>query len=334
MNYLGIDIGGTAVKFGIVTDAGEILYRKEYPVAFDHYATPILDTVQKRSREFLQDYAKRTGDEKDVTPGGIGVSATGQIDSVNGVVAGVGGNIANWQGSPIKAVLEAEYQVPVSVLNDANCAVLAEVWTGRAKGCRQVVMVTIGTGVGGGIITDGTILTGAHGFAGELGHFMIDRKGRHCTCGNCGCYEQYASMTALIRSVREQWPAAGSENTGRQAVNGRMIFELAEQGDPVITGIVAEWIADIAAGLISFIHLFNPELVLLGGGVSAQETLFIEPLRARVMAGVMDNFRVGLELAGAALKNDAGMIGAVYYLKQQLENDLLKRMENHQQEIR
>ncbi len=320
MNYLGIDIGGTAVKFGVITDSGEVITRNEYPVAFDGYVTPILDTVMLRCREFLDSYSKTSGNTTDIREmiGGIGVSATGQIDSVHGVVAGVGGNITNWQGSRIKDVLEAEYDVPVRVLNDANCAALAELWLGNAKGCRQVVMITIGTGVGGGIIVNGDILTGQSGFGGELGHFIIDKNGRTCTCGNCGCYEQYASMTSLVRTVKDQLPLDGHPDLTGESVNGRKIFELVKQGEPLITRTVDSWITDIACGIVSFVHLFNPEVVLVGGGVSGQEELFIEPLRKQVKAMTMVNFSKDLRVEGAALQNDAGMIGAVYYLKQQM----------------
>lgn len=319
MIYLGIDIGGTTVKYGIITAAGEVLYKKEYPVAFDAYQTPILDTVMKTSRIFIDEYLNLNQARADqpIQLGGIGVSATGQIDSAAGVVAGAGGNIANWVGSRIKASLETAYQVPVSVLNDADCAILAELWLGNARNAKHAVMITIGTGVGGGIIVNGDILLGARGFAGELGHFIIKKDGRKCTCGNRGCYEQYASMTALIRQVREKLPLAGYPDLVPALINGRTIFELVAQGEAVVTSVVNSWIHDIADGLVSFIHLFNPEVVLIGGGISAQQNLLIEPLQQLIRAGTMENFASNLRIVPAALLNDAGMIGAVYYLRTQ-----------------
>ena len=149
--YLGVDIGGTAVKLGLVDDTGRVLRRAERSVSFDGYKTPILDTVQTAIRDFLgsHDVPKLEG---------IGVSATGQIDSRRGVVAGTCGNFPGWIGVDIKGTLEREFGLPVTVANDANCMVLGEVWVGAAKGYTDVIGVTLGTGVGGGIITGGRLL--------------------------------------------------------------------------------------------------------------------------------------------------------------------------------
>lgn len=316
MNYLGIDIGGTAVKYGIVSADGTLLCEEQYEVAFDGYQTPILDTVLKTSQTFLQSYGIAPCDLN-----GIGVSATGQIDSVRGVVAGVGGNIINWKDAPIKQALEAQYKLPVTVVNDANCVALGEQWIGAAKGCKNVIVITVGTGLGGGIIMDGQVLLGQAGYAGELGHFSIAKDGRECTCGNKGCYEQYASMTALIRSVREQMPLQELPQLKKEEVNGKLIFELVEKGDDQITSIVEAWIQDIAVGLVSLTHIFNPELILIGGAVSTQETLFIEKVRKKVCALTMANFGENLRIERASLGNHAGLIGAVSYFIQKGEVD-------------
>lgn len=306
MEYLGVDIGGTAVKFGIVSEKGELLLKSEYPVAFDSYETPILDTVLLTCKEFLQ---KQKYSYKQL--GGIGISATGQIDSKNGVVAGVGGNIRNWKGSQIKKVFEEQSSLPVTVVNDANCVALGEQWVGGATCCQNAIIITIGTGLGGGIITKGEVLLGSRGFAGELGHFSIDRKGKRCTCGNRGCYEQYASMTSLVQSVREHEKLKKLFPDG--VINGREIFKLVGEGNKEVTTIVEAWITDISTGLISLVHIFNPEKILIGGGVSVQEKLFIRKVREQVLTGVMNNFEKNLKIEGAKLGNDAGIIGAVRY---------------------
>lgn len=313
--YLGIDIGGTAIKYGIVTADGEVLEAAEYPVAFDGYETPIGVTLLKTSQEFLDDNHILAEDLS-----GIGVSATGQIDTYRGMVAGVGGNIKNWVDTEIKQDLEEQFHLPVTVVNDANCVALGEQWIGAAKGKENVIVITIGTGVGGGIIQGGEVLLGDKGFAGELGHFSIDRNGVACTCGNKGCYEQYASMTALVRKIRAHLPLNSCPEMTDEQVNGRVIFEEVANGNLEITQFVEEWIADIVSGIVSLVHIFNPELILIGGGVSKQEELFVSKVREQVKDKTMHNFGKDLKVEAAILGNHAGLVGAVYFLNQALNS--------------
>ena len=271
--YLGIDIGGTAVKIGIVDDTGNLLVSSEAPVAFDHYDTPILQTVLKESEIFLNQNNIKPDDLY-----GIGISATGQIDAINGIVAGSGGNIRNWEGSDLKDAFTQKYHLPVTVINDANCVALGEKWTGSAKNAKDVIVLTIGTGLGGGIIVNDQILLGQSGFGGEIGHFSIHKEGVTCTCGNKGCFEQYASMTALVNSVIRYYETADPDHMRDCPVNGKSIFDSVRKGDEAIIRIVDAWIHDIAAGIVSLVHIFNPELIIIGGGVSVQEELFIAKL--------------------------------------------------------
>mgnify|MGYP000764564816 FL=1 len=236
------------------------------------------------------------------------MSATGQIDSRKGIVAGTCGNFPNYIGSPIKAALEQDFGLPVTVANDANCMVLGEVWVGAAKGYTDVIGVTLGTGVGGGIITGGRLLEGARGLGGELGHFRLHAlDGVACTCGAIGCYERYAATTALVR---------GAQKMGLVAPDGRAIFEAAAAGDARTLAVLNDWISEIAQGLAGLVHIFNPQLILIGGGVSAQQKLLIDPLAAQVRKSVMPAFAEGLEIKAAALQNDAGLVGAVYYFRE------------------
>lgn len=299
--YLGVDIGGTAVKLGLVDGTGRVLDRAEESVSFDGYKTPILDTVTGAAARFLAGQS--------ITPAGVGVSATGQIDSRQGIVAGTCGSLPGWDSAPIRAALERALGLPVTVANDANCMVLGEVWAGAAKGCTDVIGITIGTGVGGGILTGGRLLEGARGLGGEIGHYRTHvRDGVRCTCGAVGCWERYASTTALVRAAQAKNPAWDS---------GRAIFAAAEAGDREVLALLDAWIDEIAQGLAGLVHIFNPQRILVGGGVSAQTDLLIRPLADRVAASVMPAFREGLTLRAAELRNDAGLVGAVYYLRQQ-----------------
>lgn len=311
MRYLGIDIGGTAVKYGIVTEQGEILYTGEYSVNFDLYETPILDTVLKTSKEFLDSIAV-----EDIELEGIGVSATGQIDSDVGIVDGVGNNIKNWKGAKIKEELENLYHLPVEVVNDGNCVALGEKWIGNGKGHKNVIAVTIGTGVGGGIIVNNQILLGNQGFAGEIGHFSIDYNGVNCACGNRGCYERYASMTALINMVKEVLPLSNYSELTEKDINGKLIFDLCREEEPTILRVVEDWIEYVVDGLVSLIHIFNPDSILIGGGVSIQQELFIDKVNNKISDRVMGNFKKSLTVERAALGNQAGLVGAVYYFIQ------------------
>ena len=302
--YFGIDIGGTAVKLGIVDETGRVLLKGEASVSFDGYQTPVLTTVRRAAKEFLTANSIPVESLAD-----IGVSATGQFDSRKGIVAGTCGNFPNYIGSPIKAALEQDFGLPVTVANDANCMTLGEVWVGGAQGYTDVIGVTLGTGVGGGILTGGHLLEGVRGLGGELGHFRLHAlDGVACTCGAIGCYERYAATTALVRSAQ----AAGLD-----APDGRAIFEAAAAGDARTLAVLNGWINEIAQGLAGLVHIFNPQLILIGGGVSAQQALLIDPLAAQVRKNIMPAFAEGLELKAAALQNDAGLVGAVYYFKQQ-----------------
>ena len=302
--YFGIDIGGTAVKLGIVDETGRVLLKGEASVSFDGYQTPVLTTVRRAAKEFLT-----TNSIPVESLAGIGVSATGQIDSRKGIVAGTCGNFPNYIGSPIKAALEEDFGLPVTVANDANCMTLGEVWVGAAQGYTDVIGVTLGTGVGGGILTGGHLLEGARGLGGELGHYRTHAlDGVDCTCGAKGCWERYAATTALVRAAQEENPAWR---------DGRAIFAAAEAGNETVLALLDHWTDEIAQGLAGMVHIFNPQLILIGGGVSAQQKLLIEPIAAKVRASVMPAFAEGLEIRAAQLHNDAGMVGAVYYFRQQ-----------------
>ena len=294
---LGIDIGGTAVKMGLSDRNGVIYARHEASVCFDGYQTPILTTVIREAKGFLA--------AQNACIEGIGVSATGQVDDQIGAVIGTNGSIPNYEGAPIKQELEREFGVSVFVLNDANAAALGECFMGRAKGASNVLMITLGTGVGGGIVLGGRILGGTRGIAGEMGHFTLYYGGRKCACGRSGCFECYASATALVRLAEA--------HTGEAGLNGRIIFGRANEGDEGMLSVIDRWTDDIAAGISGLVHIFNPEMVLIGGGVSAQEKLLMKPLRQKVLASVMPRFAEGLKIEAAALGNDAGLLGAVKF---------------------
>ena len=313
--YLGIDIGGTTVKFGLVTEEGKILEKAAFSVDFDGYETPILKTVLKHAKEFCKEQITA-----------IGVSATGQIDSIEGKVIGAAGHIPNYIGSEIKKELERCFNVKVYVANDANCALLGEQWLGAAKGYKDVVMVTLGTGVGGGILTDGHLLVGSRGLGGEIGHIIINEDGNLCTCGNRGCFEEYASTKALVSNIKglltngiisKEFFGLPKDSDAAE-INGKVIFEKLKHDTDTsdcreLKKAVDAWEDSIASGIVSLIHIFEPEKVLIGGGVSAAGECIMSPLSEKIFSRIMPRFRDSLVIEPAELQNDAGLIGAVYY---------------------
>ena len=300
MTVLGVDIGGTMAKYAAVDADGRLLHHGESAVDLDGYATPVLDTAIRATREFVRAHNIRAD--------GVAVSATGLIDIKSGVVSATCGNIPGWEGSRVAAAFGDAFGVPVTVMNDANCALYGEAWLGGARTAQNAVMITIGTGVGFAALVDGRMLNGRRGFAGEGGHFPlfaaeVAHESVTCTCGNLGCYEQHASVPALLRAAAKVSQTA--------PVNGREAFRRAVEGESAMLAVLDTWARSIAAGLVGFVHTFDPELVLIGGGVCAQEELLIAPVRKYVREKVMRGYRDGLEVRAAALGNSAGMLGAV-----------------------
>lgn len=307
--WLGIDIGGTAVKIGVVDESGDILLSETRSVSFDGYKTPIMTTVSTLAEEILAKCAEK--------PEGIGVSATGQIDVHTGTVIGVGAHFGNWLGSEIKEILEEKFHLPVTVINDANAAALGEQCYGRAKGCENALVVTIGTGVGGGIIEGGRLVQGKRGIGGEIGHYIIDFDGEPCPCGNRGCFERYASTGALVRKFSQNPELLSALGAAADEVNGKIIFEHLDAS--AVYAAVDTWMDHIAFGITGLIHIFNPEIVLIGGGISKEEERFIKPLREKILSKAMPRFAEDLKVEAAQLGNNAGLLGACAYFRSQNE---------------
>ncbi len=299
---IGVDIGGTSVKIGHVIKNNIDSFIEE-SVSFDDYKTPIIDTVVKSVDNFVKINNINMNEIR-----GIAVSATGQIDSTLGKVIGGGGHIQNWIGTNIKEVLQERYKKNVTVINDANSMIIAEHSFGAAKGYKNAIGITIGTGVGGGIIIDNKLLSGSRGLAGEIGHMVLSAGEDMCPCGSVGCYELYASMNALVRSVTEE-----INNTNIE-INGRYIFS--NYDNPIIQGCVKKWIKNISLGIVSLVHIFNPDIIVVGGGVSSQNEKFLRPLQDEVKKYAFEKFQEDLMIVPAEYNNNAGILGAVSYFNE------------------
>ena len=300
----GIDLGGTTAKVGLFTTSGKLLEKWEVSTDTSNNGAHILENLAAAVQQKMQEKGL-SADEVE----GVGLGVPGPVlDS--SIVPIVCANLGGWGNRNVSIELsELLGGIRVLVGNDANVAALGEIWMGAAQGCRSAVMVTLGTGVGGGILTGGRLLEGARGLGGELGHFRTHAlDGVLCTCGASGCWERYAATTALVRGAQPRNP---------KWKDGRAIFAAAEAGNETVLALLDAWTDEIAQGLAGMVHIFNPQLILIGGGVSAQQALLIDPLAAQVRKSIMPAFAEGLEVRAAALQNDAGLVGAVYYFKQQ-----------------
>lgn len=306
-NYFGIDVGGTFVKGAIVTEDGKIVVKDKIPTEYAKGG----DAVVKNIGDLCRSLAKKANLEiSDITAIGMGVP--GMIDGENGVV--VATNNLGWKNYPIAKKLESDVGLPVKIANDANAAALGEMKFGYGGIYKNIILLTLGTGVGGGIIIDGKIVEGNRGAGAELGHEVIELGGELCTCGRRGCLEAYASATAIIRDTKramQSHPDSKLWEIGSlDAVNGKTAFDYYDT-DVYAKEIVDSYIKHLACGIINYANIFRPEAIILGGGVCAQGDALINPLKKIVGEEIFGkDLGPQVEILTAKLENDAGSLGA------------------------
>lgn len=287
MTTIVLDIGGTAIKSGLYID-DTLTDLKETPTEASQGGAH----VTARAKEIIATYQQHTPFER------IGISTAGQVDPVRGQIIYANENIPGYTGTKLKEILEQEFHVPVAVENDVNAAAIGESVFGAGKNRSNFVCLTYGTGVGGAIFSGGKLYSGSSYSAGEFGAIVTHPEARKIEEDMfSGCYEKYASATALVKSA-QQFDAT--------LINGRKIFERLEEPD--VKELVDRWILEILYGLTTIIHMLNPECVILGGGIMEQPYV-IEQLRERLYPNIMSSFRQ-VKLEKAALGNRAGMLGA------------------------
>lgn len=312
--YIGIDLGGTNIKLGLVDAQGRVMGSFETPTHKEEGPEGVMKRMVKHAHQLA---------ESTHTPwsqiAGVGVGLPGFLDIPNGIVK----HLTNlgWKDVPIKALLEKEWEVPVQIDNDANVAALGEAWAGAGKGISDLICITLGTGVGGGIISGGKLLRGANGFAGEIGHIQMEPNGAPCNCGQVGCLETISSATGMVRLVTEEVHAGRFSILKELVLSGRCtpkdIFEAAEQGDQVAQEVLDQAITALAKAMAQLSIVLNPACFIIGGGVSkAGETLF-RPLRETYDHVTQRNAKQGVQILPAKLGNDAGFIGAAGLLAYQ-----------------
>lgn len=299
----GVDLGGTTVKIGLFDTEGTVLEKWEIPTRKENYGGEILPDIA----EAIQDKMKeRTIVKEEVI--GVGIGVPGPVDDAGVVHKAVN---LGWGVMNINEVLGGLLQMPVKAGNDANVAALGEMWCGGGKGCHNMVLATLGTGVGGGIIVNGKILTGATGCGGEIGHIhIVDDEPDACGCGNHGCLEQYASATGIVRLASRKLTSVSEDSVLRKGgLSAKAVFDAVKAGDKVACDIAEDFGMYLGKGLAMIASVVNPEVFVLGGGVSkAGEILcgFVSKYYEKyVLHGCKDT-----QFKLATLGNDAGIYGA------------------------
>ena len=310
--YIGIDLGGTFIKGGIVNENGEILVCDKTPTEVEKGDKGVAANIARLATELLA----RQGIELNEVEG-LGIGSPGMIDSNEGNV--VYANNLGWENFKICDELSRLLGgIKVKIGNDANVAALGEVKFGAARNYNSAVMITLGTGVGGGIVIDGKLVEGNMGAGAELGHIVIVEGGEPCSCGRKGCFEAYSSATALIRDTRramEAHPDSKMWEVGSlDAVNGKTVFDYAPV-DAYAKAVLESYIEHLACGLVNYANIFRPEVILLGGGVCAQGDNLIVPLQKLVDKEIYAGDKgPRVPILIAELENSAGLLGAAALL--------------------
>lgn len=311
-NYrLGIDLGGTGFQIGLINENYEIIARGDAPTRqFELSFEQVCANIAQKCVEVTESAGLTLRDLA-----GIGIGTPGCCEPDTGLLR-FAGNFA-WHNVPLGDELSKDLGMQVRVGNDANCAIIGETLSGAAKGRKNVLLFTLGTGLGGGAIINSRLLVGGNGMGAEFGHVPFVFGGAHCTCGMDGCIEAYCSVSALIRMTKEAMDInPGSmmhqhvqEHGGK--INGRTSFDCAHAGDAAALNVVDEYTTNIAAASAGFINVFRPEIVLIGGGISAQGAFLLDPINEKLPRYLFAAKEVPYpKVVAAALGNDAGIIGA------------------------
>ncbi|WP_175990152.1 ROK family protein [Bacillus sp. Marseille-Q1617] len=285
--YIAFDIGGTYIKYGIVRGDGKVVVSFLTDTEAHLGGPSIVQKLVRLSRELLETYQAA----------GVAISTAGRVDADRGVILGASNNIPEYKGTELKKLISTELNLPVEVRNDADCAALCEHWLG-GHGADNFIMLTVGTGVGGGIILNGQLYSGHSFSAGEWGYMRIEGEQ----------FEKIASFPGLIKMAKEY--KSDREWTGKE------IFDSYDQGDPDIQKAVAKFYKHLAVGISNLIYIFDPEKVVIGGGIALRGEAFLKEIKEEVRKYTKKDFYQRTELVLAKYQNHSGMVGAVYHFMQ------------------
>jgi glucokinase len=318
---IGVDLGGTNIVVGAMPEDGsrELAIRSE-PTHAERGSEAVVDRIVSMIAQVISDViAEHDAKTHDFI--GVGIGAPGPLDRERGVVV-VAPNLG-WRDFPLRDAISDRIRLPSTLDNDANCATLGEWWRGAAQGARNVVGITIGTGIGGGIVIGGQLYHGSSDVAGEIGHTTIDSTGRYCRCGNYGCLEAYASGPAIALRAREALER-DEVSALHKMVKGDLdlltaatVYEAAHRGDALALEVVRDTARFLGTGIANLLNTVNPDVVVITGGVTRAGDRLFEPLRAEVKRRAFRPAVAACRIVPGMLEGTAGVVGAVATFKQQ-----------------
>ena len=304
MEYaIGIDLGGTSIKYALVDKAGNSFFEGKLPSFASVSAAKVMEQLIKAATLLKDEAAKQ-----DWNVLGIGLGTPGIVDETNRIVLGGAENIIGWENIDVASLMEKQMSLPVVVGNDANLMGLGETKYGAGRDCTHVVFLTVGTGIGGAVIIDGKLFNGYANRGTELGHVPLIANGEHCACGAVGCLEYYASTSALTRRfsilAKEQNLSFDTE------INGELIVRLYHEDFPLAVECMNEHFYYLGRGIAGFVNIFSPQRIVIGGGVAESGSFYLEKIRAVFKKHVIADCALNTKIVAAELGNKAGLIGA------------------------
>ncbi|MDD2474472.1 MAG: ROK family protein [Dysgonamonadaceae bacterium] len=294
---IGIDLGGTFVKYALVSETGNILFDGKLPIGSSATREDTLSIIEQSIKNVVDKAV-----EKDCKLKGIGIGTPGVVD--NGVVLGGADNLDRWENIDLGTIYSSKFNMHVYVDNDANVMGLGEVTFGAAKDCTDVIFITVGTGIGGAIVINGQLYSGFKNRGGELGHLTIKHDGIDCNCGGRGCLEAYASTSALIQQY--------ADKTGKDVneINGHYIIQRFKENEPEAIACLKDHTEYLGHGIAGFINTFAPQKVVIGGGISEAGQFYIDMIKEVAFRYAMPDCAVNTDIVSALLGNNAGCLGA------------------------
>lgn len=315
--YLGLDVGGTAMKAGIISADGSLVHSLSEPTNKDAGPAAGLALME----QVINLCIKKSGIDPDSIKA-FGTGVPGIIDLKHGIILDAV-NLTDWKNVPVRSHLQKIFNKPVVFLNDANAAAMGEAWLGAGKGAESMAFITLGTGIGGGLVHQGKIIEGKHGLAGEIGHTRIEMsRPRPCSCGQFGCLEAYAGATSVLKRTYEALAEDFNkisdlhEPAEKKTLSCKDVFDAARNGDPIADRLVEETSSALAIGITNILHFFDPEKVVLGGGMIAAGDDFLKRIRWFVKDQSFKECAQGEDICFATLGNDAGILGAAIAARQ------------------
>ncbi len=310
---LAIDIGGTKIITAIISSSGQVIAKEYSPTLAEGGPQAVITRLFNAIDHLLS-----LNNMEPAQLSGISIASAGGIDTINGIIS-ISPNLPGWRDIPLRDIVQEKYRVKTFLVNDASAAALGEYHFGAGRGTDNFILVTLGTGIGGGIIIGGKLYTGASGSGGEIGHMTIDANGARCNCGNIGCWEILASGTAVAREAKKRI-GNGEKSSIIETVKGRLeditaekVESAARDGDPLSLDVIAKTATYLGVGMVNLVNIFNPEMIVVGGGMAKMGNLLLDPARQLVKERAFPISAQKVRIVTAQLGNEAGIYGAAMF---------------------